>query len=69
MSNPGYVFNGSQPKANNLVMIVNQTEWIKISEEGFWVRGVKVEQGPGEAEIVYNAFKEFLTWSGLTRNY
>ena len=50
-------------------MVVNQTEWIKISEDGFWVRGQKVEQDAEEAKIVYNAFKEFLTWSALTRNY
>ena len=35
-------------------------EMLKISKDGFWVRGVKVEQGPGEAEEVYNAFKSYL---------
>lgn len=35
-------------------------EMLKISKDGFWVRGVKVEQGPGEAEEVYNAFKNYL---------
>lgn len=33
---------------------------LKIGKDGFWVRGVKVEQGPGEAEEVYNAFKSYL---------
>ena len=54
---------------NTLIMMIQDTEWIRISDEGFWVRGVKVEQGPQEAEQVYQAFREFLAWSGLTRNY
>lgn len=56
-------------KPSNLVMLVNETEWIKITEEGFWVRGEKVEQGPEEARIVYDAFREFLMWSNLTKSY
>ena len=56
-------------KPNNLVMLVNETEWIKITEDGFWVRGEKVEQGPEEARIVYQAFREFLMWSNLTKSY
>jgi hypothetical protein len=35
-------------------------EMIKINKDGFWVRGIKVEQGPWEAEEVYFAFKKFL---------
>lgn len=56
-------------KPNSLVMLVNETEWIKISDDGFWVRGVKVEQGPNEARVVYEAFREFLMWNNLTRTY
>ena len=49
-------------------MLLEEQEWIKISEQGFWVRGVKLEQGPKEAMQVYEAFKEFLVWSTLTKN-
>lgn len=49
-------------------MLLEEQEWIKISEQGFWVRGVKIEQGPKEAMQVYEAFKEFLVWSTLTKN-
>ncbi len=42
-------------------------EWLKITPEGFWVRGVKVPQDDKEAVTVYNAFKEFLTWANMTR--
>ena len=44
-------------------------EMIRISPEGFWVRGERVPQDDKEALIVYNAFKEFLTWNALTRRY
>lgn len=42
---------------------------LAISETGFYVRGVKVEQGPDEAKQVYEAFKEWLVWSSLNRRY
>jgi hypothetical protein len=42
---------------------------LKISGDGFWVRGVKVPQDDKEAEAVYNAFIEWMTWSSLTRRY
>ena len=54
---------------NTLVMFINQIEWLKISEEGFWVRGEKVAQGQDEARIVYQAFQDFLMWANLTREY
>jgi hypothetical protein len=42
-------------------------EMLKVTKDGFYVRGVKVEQGPGEAEAVYAAFKEFMTWAILSK--
>lgn len=33
---------------------------LMITKEGFFVRGVKVEQGEQEAEAVYDAFKNWL---------
>jgi hypothetical protein len=41
------------------------TEMLRVSEEGFWVRGVKVEQDDKEAKIVYNAFKAWMMWAKL----
>ena len=38
---------------------------LKVSPEGFWVRGVKVEQTDKEAETVYNAFKAWMMWAKL----
>jgi len=40
-------------------------EILRIDPEGFWIRGIKVEQGPDEAKIVYQAFLDFLKGSHL----
>ena len=55
-----------EPK-NTITCLAGGEEMLRCSPDGFWVRGVKVEQDDKEAEIVYNAMKEFLTWSQLTR--
>jgi hypothetical protein len=47
----------------------DECEWIKITSDGFWVRGEKVPQDDKEAITVYNAFKEFLSWASITRQY
>lgn len=51
----------------NIVLMTGADEMLKVGPDGFWVRGVKVKQGPGEAEAVYRALKEFLSWAHLTR--
>lgn len=50
-----------------ITLNLSTNEWIKITSEGFWVRGVKVPQDEKEAVTVYNAFKEYLTWANMTR--
>jgi len=45
------------------------SEMLKITPAGFWVRGVKVPQGPDEARAVYEAFQQWMLWDALTRNY
>ncbi len=52
---------------NSLTMIAGGTEMIRIAQDGFYVRGVKVTQDDKEAETVYNAFKQFLVWAELNR--
>ena len=58
---------GAEP--SSIILQTGADEHLKITKTGFFVRGVKVEQDSKEAEIVYNAFKEFLTYNALTRNY
>lgn len=42
-------------------------EMLRLSPDGFYVRGVRLEQDDNEAQIVYNSFKEWLTWAQLNR--
>ena len=56
-----------EPKTNNIVCNVGATEMLRVSEDGFYVRGVRVEADDREAATVYAAFKEFLVWNRLSR--
>jgi hypothetical protein len=60
-------FEFRDPTPNSLTMIAGGCEMLRIAEDGFYVRGVKVTQDDKEAEIVYNAFKQFLVWAELNR--
>jgi hypothetical protein len=55
------------PKNNNVTMIVSGNEMLRVAEDGFYIRGEKVPVDDKEAATVYNAFKEFLVWSRLSR--
>lgn len=52
---------------DNIVFNIGSIEMIKISPEGFWVRGVLVKQDGHEAQTVYEAFKNFLIWNELNK--
>jgi hypothetical protein len=52
---------------NNVIMKSGNTEMLRVSEDGFYVRGVRVEADDREAATVYAAFKEFLVWNRLSR--
>jgi len=54
---------------NNITFHIGSTELLKVTEDGFYVRGHKVTEDDDEARSVYNAFKQFLVWHGLTRPY
>ena len=40
----------------------NETS-LKMTNKGFWVNGVQVEQGENEAKEVYEAFKKMIGYS------
>lgn len=44
-------------------------EMLKVAPDGFYVRGVKLEQDEKEAALVYNAFREWMIWAALNRQY
>jgi hypothetical protein len=52
---------------NTTTFFCGGVETLRISDKGFWVRGKKVKVDNKEAEIVYNSFKEWLTWQQLSR--
>ena len=66
---PMYAIRDPAGETNSISMMTGPEEMLRVSRDGFWVRGVKVPQDDREAEIVYNAFREWMTYSALTRNY
>lgn len=65
-------YNLREEQPNSISMYTDadhEDEMIRVSKEGFWVRGVKVPQDDREAETVYNAFLQWMSHMALTRNY
>ena len=67
-SSPKIAMSISAPPESNISMYGGKNEILKITEDGFYVRGKKVEADEKEAAAVYKAFKEFLVYHALTRN-
>jgi hypothetical protein len=68
MSDVGYINIDAIERARNTITFCAgnpNTEMLKVSQEGFWVRGVIVTQDDNEAEIVYNAFKAWMMCAKL----
>jgi hypothetical protein len=60
-------FNEPNPDASIVMHAGGADEMIRVTRDGFWVRGVRVEQDDREAETVYNAFKQWMAWAALTQ--
>lgn len=60
-----YAFHEHKP--NSIQLNAGAEEMIRISADGFYVRGVRVPADDKEAETVYEAFKQWLAWSNLQR--
>lgn len=45
------------------------SEMLRISKDGFYIRGKRLPQDDNEAELVYNTFHQWLTWATLNRDY
>jgi hypothetical protein len=57
------------PEPDTISCMAGGAEMLRVTPDGFWVRGKKVEQDDTEAQAVYNAFKAWMTWSQLNRDY
>jgi len=53
----------------NITFKSDSTEMLRIAKDGFYIRGIRINQDDKESEIVYNAFHRWLTWATLTRDY
>lgn len=62
-------FRDATTRPSNITCFAGGEEMLKIGPDGFWVRGVKVEQDAGEALAVYNAFKQWMAWTRLEGQY
>lgn len=66
----GYEFASmAHAPSNTITCLAGGEEMLRVSPEGFWVRGQKVAQDDREAEIVYNAFKAWMSWAQLNKDY
>ena len=54
---------------NTITCLAGGAEMLRVTPEGFWVRGKKVKQDDNEAQAVYNAFKAWMTWATLNKDY
>ena len=60
-------FHTPKQDAGIVMHVGDGDEMLRVTREGFWVRGVRVAQDDKEAEIVYNAFKQWMAWAALTQ--
>ena len=51
--------------ANNISLTAAGEEMLRVSQDGFYVRGVRVEADEKEAKAVYEAFKSWMTYAIL----
>lgn len=51
--------------ANDINLTAGGEEMLRVAQDGFYVRGVRVEANEKEAKAVYEAFKSWMTWAIL----
>jgi len=51
--------------ANDINLTAGGEEMLRVAKDGFYVRGVRVEADAKEAQAVYEAFKQWMTYAIL----
>ena len=51
--------------ANDISLTAAGDEMLRVAQDGFYVRGVRVEADAKEAKAVYEAFKQWMTYAIL----
>jgi len=69
METPDHLVSFRDPEPNIITCLAGGEEMLRVSSDGFWVRGVKVEQDDQEAQAVYKAFKQWMAWASLEGRY
>jgi len=52
---------------NSVAFHAGGAEMLRLSPDGFYVRGQLVDQDDKEAQTVYNSFTQWLAWQQLSR--
>lgn len=65
---PNPVLTVSNTNKNSVTFLAQNSELLKVCDDGFYVRGKKLEIDDDEAKSVYKALREFLIWAALTRS-
>lgn len=62
--------NSEAPIDKDLVFNMGEhgSEMLRVATDGFYVRGQRLPTDAREAETVYRAFREWLTWAHLSRD-
>jgi hypothetical protein len=66
---PKPVLSVSAPPENNIIFHAGPSEILRVTEDGFYVRGKKVPVDEEEGLAVYRAFKQFLVHHALTKDW
>ena len=61
----GDYISDSRLGANDINLTAGGEEMLRVAQDGFYVRGVRVEADEKEAKAVYEAFKQWMTYAIL----
>lgn len=64
-----YTLQQSDSKPKIILHAGSADEMLRVTADGFYVRGVKVPVDENEALVVYNAFRAWMTWAALNNKY
>ena len=64
-----YKFRNEDSKPKIILHAGSDDEMLRVTADGFYVRGVKVPVDEDEALTVYNAFRAWMTWAALNNKY
>lgn len=56
----------ANPEDTSITFYGNESEMLRLTKTAFYVRGEPVTVDENEAREVYQAFRQWLVWAGLT---